>query len=119
MRSDITIGSGNVFADIGHRNPEEALAKAQLISQISAAIRERGLSQVQAADLLEISRGKLAHLVRGQLAEFSLDQLQEYLRCLTAWESDYDDEPRTDGKSALDLFAESCRAADAERQRQP
>lgn len=35
------------------------------------------------------------------------------------WEPDYDDEPRTDGKSALDLFAESCRAADAERQQQP
>jgi hypothetical protein len=34
------------------------------------------------------------------------------------WEPEYDDEPRTDGKSALDLFAESCQAADAARKRQ-
>jgi hypothetical protein len=35
-----------------------------------------------------------------------------------AWEPDYDDEPRLPGKSALTLFMESCRAADAERERQ-
>lgn len=31
------------------------------------------------------------------------------------WEPDYDDEPRTDGKSALDLFHKSCEAGDRER----
>lgn len=31
------------------------------------------------------------------------------------WEPEYDDEPRTSDKSALDLFRESCEAADRER----
>lgn len=31
---------------------------------------------------------------------------------------DESDEPRTDGKSALDLFRESCEAADADKQRE-
>jgi hypothetical protein len=30
------------------------------------------------------------------------------------WEPACDDEPRTDGKSALDLFSESCQTADAQ-----
>jgi hypothetical protein len=33
------------------------------------------------------------------------------------WELEYDDEPRIDGKSSLDLFNESCKAADAERRK--
>ena len=31
------------------------------------------------------------------------------------WEPDFDDEPRIDGKSSLDLFNEGCKAAEAER----
>jgi hypothetical protein len=34
-----------------------------------------------------------------------------------SWEPEFDDEPRSGGKSALDLFAESCRAADADKAR--
>jgi hypothetical protein len=33
------------------------------------------------------------------------------------WEPDFDDEPRLPGKSSLDLFRESCEAADAERRK--
>ena len=32
------VGSGNVFADLGHRQPAEALAKAELARKIAALI---------------------------------------------------------------------------------
>jgi len=35
MREGIIAGSDNVFADIGHPHPEEALAKAQLAHRIA------------------------------------------------------------------------------------
>jgi hypothetical protein len=38
-------GSGNVFSDIGSRNPQEKLLRAQLLSAAQAVIRRRRLSQ--------------------------------------------------------------------------
>jgi hypothetical protein len=35
---DYVISSGNVFADLGVPNPEEALAKAELASKIAALL---------------------------------------------------------------------------------
>ena len=42
---DYTVSSGNVFADLGLPNPEEALAKAELANKISVLIQERKLTQ--------------------------------------------------------------------------
>ncbi len=50
---DYEISSGNVFADIGLPNAEELLAKADLISQINDLIKQKKLTQVAAAKLLE------------------------------------------------------------------
>ncbi len=44
MREGIIAGSDNVFADIGHPRPEEALAKAQLAHRIATIITQRGLT---------------------------------------------------------------------------
>lgn len=43
-RSDYTVGSGNVFEDLGHPRPAEALAKAELARKITALISKRGLT---------------------------------------------------------------------------
>lgn len=67
---DYVIGSGNVFADLGVRNPEEALAKAELANKISVLIRERGLTQAKAAKLLGIDQPKVSMLLRGRLTGF-------------------------------------------------
>jgi len=47
-RIQVEEGSGNVFADIGLPNPEEALAKAEIARQVNRILTERGLNQVQA-----------------------------------------------------------------------
>ena len=41
--------SGNVLADLGLKNPEELLAKAELVQRILDIIAERKLTQVRAA----------------------------------------------------------------------
>lgn len=76
---DYTISSGNVFADLGLPNPEEALAKAELAHKIILLIRERGLTQVQAAKLLGVDQPKVSALFRGQLTGFSLERLMRFL----------------------------------------
>ena len=47
-----TVGSGNVFADLGFANPEEELLKAKLIREIRSIIKRRKLTQAKAAILL-------------------------------------------------------------------
>lgn len=76
---DYTISSGNVFADLGLSNPEEALAKAELAHKIILLIRERGLTQVQAAKLLGVDQPKVSALISGQLTGFSLERLMRFL----------------------------------------
>jgi Helix-turn-helix domain len=53
--------SGNVFADLGFDQPEKMLLKDELVRQISAAIKEKGLNQYQAAELL--ASGLQTHFV--------------------------------------------------------
>lgn len=78
-RKDYIVGSGNVFEDLGHPRPTEALAKAELARKIAALIDERGLTQTSAAELLTIDQPKVSALVRGRLAGFSLDRLVRFL----------------------------------------
>ncbi len=74
--------SGNVFADLGFEHPEEELAKAQLILQILALIRARGLTQTAAARLLGLPQPKVSLLLQGQVAGFSTDRLIRFLNRL-------------------------------------
>ena len=58
-RKDYIVGSDNVFEDLGHPRPAEALAKAELARKIAALITKRGLTQASAADLLKIDQPKV------------------------------------------------------------
>ena len=75
----VTPSSGNVFADIGVRDPEEALAKAQLATHIREVIRQRRLTQVAAAKLMGIDQPKVSALLNGRLASFSSERLMRLL----------------------------------------
>jgi predicted XRE-type DNA-binding protein len=78
-KKDYVVGSGNVFADLGHPRPAEALAKAGLARKIAALIEKRGLTQSAAAEVLHVDQPKVSALVRGRLAGFSLDRLVRFL----------------------------------------
>lgn len=73
------VGSGNVFADLGHARPEEALAKAELAHKITEIIEARQLTQAEAAMLLRVDQPKISALTRGRLAGFSLDRLVRFV----------------------------------------
>ncbi len=79
---EVTPSSGNVFADLGLRNPEERLAKAELAVRIAAAIKARKLTQLAAAEALGVDQPKISKLVRGDLYGFSTDQLFRFLTAL-------------------------------------
>ena len=74
--------SGNVFADLNIPEPEQYLAKAQLAARICSIFQERGLTQVQAAEILNVNQPKISALMRGNLDGFSSDRLFRFLNCL-------------------------------------
>ena len=80
-------GSGNVFADLAFPDADAHLLKAELVTRIDRIIRERGLKQVEAAQLLGLSQPDVSRLLRGNFREFSLERL---LRLLTALGRDVD-----------------------------
>ncbi len=75
-------GLRNVFADLDLSNLEERLAKAELAYQINIIIEQKGLTQVAAAELLEIDQPKISALSTGRLAGFSLERLFRFLNIL-------------------------------------
>jgi predicted XRE-type DNA-binding protein len=64
--------SGNVFADLDHPEADETLAKAELAQRIAGILRERHLTQVQAAAILEVDEPKVSALMRGRLTAIRL-----------------------------------------------
>lgn len=71
--------SGNVFADLGIENPEEALAKSELARQIAKLIKKKKLTQKRAAEILGIDQPKISALICGRLRSFSLERLIRFL----------------------------------------
>jgi len=84
MNDDITIeeGSGNVFADLGYPDAEEALAKSRLAQRIAEIIEKQNLTQSQAASMLGVDQPKISKLMRGRLREFSAERLFRFLNAL-------------------------------------
>ena len=79
---DYGVSSGNVFADLGLSNPQEAFAKAELAHKIALLIQNKGLTQVQTAKLLGVDQPKVSALLRGHLSGFSLERLIRFLLLL-------------------------------------
>ena len=79
---DYDISSGNVFADLELSYPEERLAKAELAYQINNLIQKKKLTQIAAAELLDIDQPKISALSTGKLSGFSLEMLSRFLNIL-------------------------------------
>ena len=79
---DLEENSGNIFADLGLPNPEERLAKAKLAMQINILIKEKEMTQKEAAELLGTDQAKISALHTGRLAGFSIERLLRFLLIL-------------------------------------
>ena len=75
----VTVGSGNVFADLGFANPAEELLKAKLVREIRGIIKRRKLTQIKAATMLGLKQPDVSSLITGRVGKFSIDRL---VRCL-------------------------------------
>lgn len=78
----VSVGSGNVFKDLGLKNAEELLAKAKLAARIVQILEERKLTQTQAANVLGIDQPKVSQVYRGRLDDFSIERLMRFLTAL-------------------------------------
>lgn len=76
---EMEIGSDNVFADLGLEDAPELKLKAAIVGQINSILRHRHLTQVQAAELLDLPQPKISALKNGKLRGFSLEKLLEIM----------------------------------------
>jgi predicted XRE-type DNA-binding protein len=75
-------GSGNVFKDLGVPNADEHLVKAQLVFKIDGIMKERRLTQVQAAALFSVRQPDVSMMLRGEFRQFSVERLLRFLVAL-------------------------------------
>ena len=71
----VQVSSGNVFADLGLKDSEERLLKADLATRIAQIIERKGWTQAQTAQRTALDQPKVSKLLRGQLSGFSADRL--------------------------------------------
>ncbi len=79
---EVTESSGNVFADLGFKNPEEMMAKANLAILIRDTIKKRKLTQKKAAEIMGVDQPKVSAILRGKLSGFTLERLMRLLMTL-------------------------------------
>ena len=79
---DFEVGSGNVFRDIGLRNPEQHLIKAQLTLKIDRIMKKKGMKQGDAAKLFGVKQPDISKLLRGDFRQFSVERLLRFLVAL-------------------------------------
>lgn len=77
-----TMGSGNVFTDLGFDNPEEMRLRADVVQELRAIIAEKGLTQTEATRLFGVRQPDLSALLRGRLTKYSLERLLTFLTAL-------------------------------------
>jgi predicted XRE-type DNA-binding protein len=75
-----TVGSANVYADLGFPDADEMLVKAQLVAKISAILAEKRYTQIEAARIVGLTQPKLSKLLRGHFHGLSERKLMD---CLT------------------------------------
>lgn len=79
---EFTKSSGNVYADLGFKDANERLVKAELASKINQIIDKRDLKQKEAAKILGINQPKVSALINGRLTDFSIERLIWFLNRL-------------------------------------
>jgi len=79
---DYEDSSGNVFADLGFRNPKQELLKAKLTIEIYRLLKSRGVTQQEAAKLLGTTPAQVSALMRCKPVSVSVGRLMEFLTIL-------------------------------------
>ena len=81
-KENIIHSSGNVFRDLECKNPEESFLKSQIAFQLSLYLKEKKLTQMQLAQILNIDQPKISKILKGRLRSFSLERLLGFINKL-------------------------------------
>jgi len=70
-------GSGNVFRDLGFRDPEarNLALRSEIMLRIEEFVERSGMTQARAAARLGLTQPRLNALLKGRIDQFSLDAL--------------------------------------------
>ena len=79
---EITLGSGNVFADLGLPDADKLKIKSGLVIEITQAVHRLGLTQSEAAARMGITQPKVSAMLRGDFANLSERKLMDCLNRL-------------------------------------
>ena len=80
---DYEVSSGNVFADLGLKDSESLLMRAELGHQIFKILKSRGLKkQKEVQDVLDIGQAEVSHLMNARYHRFSEARLMAFLNKL-------------------------------------
>ena len=77
----ITTGSGNVFRDLGfdEAEAENLKLRSELMIRVEKFVKQSGMTQADASQLLGITQPRLNQLLKGKIQLFSLDALVNML----------------------------------------
>jgi predicted XRE-type DNA-binding protein len=79
---DVVRGSGNVFRDLGHKNPDAEQFKAILAAEIIKAVDREGLTVRAAQRRTGIAAADFSRIRNADLGRFTLDRLMAILNRL-------------------------------------
>ena len=77
-KTDYEVSCGNVFADLGLPDADLLLEKSRIVLSLTRAIKEKGWTYPQAAEILGIQPPDFSDLVRGEWEDFSIERLMRF-----------------------------------------
>jgi len=75
-------GSGNVFADLGLKDADQLLARAQIGFHVFKILKDKKLKQRAISGILGIAQPDVSHLMNGHFSRFTTDKLLDFLKRL-------------------------------------
>ncbi len=75
-------GSGSVYADLGLKDADQLLARAQIGFHVFKILENKKLKQREIADVLGIAQPDVSHLMNGHFSRFTTDKLLDFLKRL-------------------------------------
>lgn len=79
---EVQASSGNVFLDLGLKNADELLVKAEFAHKINRIMTQYGLTPTTVAYFLDIEQPQVLDLINGKAWIFSTQQLREFFNTL-------------------------------------
>jgi len=76
------VGSGNVFADLGLKDADRLMARAQIGFHVFTILEAKKLKQREMATILGIAQSDVSHLMNGHFSRFTTDKLLDFLKRL-------------------------------------